>query len=318
MASADRVVPLAGNTPLVQSFWGQKDLPPTFRSQKFPGCAINTFTLDDLHADSVVFHRNKDGTLIRLLWQKISPLTLPITQEFITVVPFHNGDFPLALKSMNWQFEMQCPKRYDCLLAYDSKVIKQYIQQMQISAQRVFRTVDTFTYPAPPTNRWPQAANHAFAAVARFMCHALKRPWFWMEPDLIPLCSDWLCQLQFEYDNCKKPMMGSIVPELGHVNGTAVYPANFAELAPKTIAAQTGAFDTNMKAETISFTHNAGHLMQHAWGVSGGQIHHILGPAPSFKTVADVKRWVSPGAVTFHRCKDGSLINKLRELRRKP
>lgn len=64
-------------TPLIQHIYGQMNLPPTFASTKSTTSAKNTFTLADLRPQAVVFHRNKDGSLMRLLRQKLGYKVAP-------------------------------------------------------------------------------------------------------------------------------------------------------------------------------------------------------------------------------------------------
>lgn len=317
MAMATMVVPKSAATKLVQLFWGQKDLAPTFSPVKHTGSPINTFTPGDLSKDAVVFHRNNDGTLIRLLRRTLFKPDRYDEREFVVVMPFHNGDAPMFIKNLEWQIEMVQghDRRHDCLIAYDKSTIKQFVARMTELANQAYYRVDFYEYDKPPVRRWPDAANWAFQHVARFMQHVIKRPWLWMEYDMIPLVPDWLQSLQDLYNVCGMPMMGSVVAERGHCNGTAVYPANFAEIAPVTMAATNGAFDTTMASETMNQTFDASAIMQHIWGLQNGQPHSWIGPAPSFKTVEQVKKWINPGAVTVHRCKDGSLIDRLREIR---
>jgi hypothetical protein len=71
-----------------------------------------------------------------------------------------------------------------------------------------------------------------------------------------------------------------------------------------------------MKDEMIWECHNAEPLIQHVWGIVNGQTHPILGEAPVFRTQNEVKSWLNPKAVLFHRCKDASLIDRLREIRK--
>jgi hypothetical protein len=68
---AGLIVPNAVHTVLIQHFWGQPKLPPTFVKQRIAGSPRNAMTLDHLHQGAVLFHRNKDGTLMELLSQKL-------------------------------------------------------------------------------------------------------------------------------------------------------------------------------------------------------------------------------------------------------
>ena len=84
--TAPRVMPQAANTALIQHFFGQMDLPPTFAQSKTPQSTINTFTLEHLKPEAVVFHRNKDGTLLRLLKQKMFPeQSIPMEADVVSL-----------------------------------------------------------------------------------------------------------------------------------------------------------------------------------------------------------------------------------------
>ena len=58
------------HTPLIKHRWGEKDLAPTFVKRKL-AAPVNAFTLDDIPKEAVIWHRNKDGTLIELLREKM-------------------------------------------------------------------------------------------------------------------------------------------------------------------------------------------------------------------------------------------------------
>lgn len=59
------------HTNLIYHRWGQKDLPPTFVDRKTNASPINAFTQEDIPKEAVIWHRNKDGTLIELLRKKL-------------------------------------------------------------------------------------------------------------------------------------------------------------------------------------------------------------------------------------------------------
>lgn len=62
---------LAIHTPLIHHLWGEPDLPPTFVDRKTNASPKNAFTLADIPKEAVIWHRNKDGTLINLLRKKL-------------------------------------------------------------------------------------------------------------------------------------------------------------------------------------------------------------------------------------------------------
>lgn len=311
IASAEAVIQHAADTFRVQHFWGQKDLAPTFAEKKTETSPVNTFTLDTLKEGAVVFHRNKDLSLITLLWKKLYPLSVG-HESFLLVLPFCKKDSSLAAKNVAWMEALQ-PQGYNCdvLLSYDTKTPNNHVKEIEGICNRIFKQTILFQYPAPRFEGWPAGPNHAFQATANYVYHSVKRPWFWMEADMVPLKRDWLDTLQNEYWLCGKPFMGSIVKSLGHMNGSGIYPENFPELCPNAMKATTVAWDWVMKPDMILKTHDASRLMQHWWGMNKGQPHVNLGQAPSFRDRNNMK-WIEADAVTLHRCKDGSLIDVLR------
>lgn len=56
------------NTKLIQHLFGEINNPPTFAPKAIPG--TSTFAIESINPGVVVFHRNKDGTLIRLLRER--------------------------------------------------------------------------------------------------------------------------------------------------------------------------------------------------------------------------------------------------------
>jgi hypothetical protein len=69
MESAASIVPRSANTKLIQHFWGKRNLPPTFVELKRTDLNYpeNALDLTFLKPEAVLFHRNKDGTLLRLI-----------------------------------------------------------------------------------------------------------------------------------------------------------------------------------------------------------------------------------------------------------
>lgn len=61
----------AVHTKLIHHLWGEPDLPPTFLERKTNASPKNAFTLADIPKEAVIWHRNKDGTLINLLRKKL-------------------------------------------------------------------------------------------------------------------------------------------------------------------------------------------------------------------------------------------------------
>lgn len=313
--AAETIVPLAEHTRLIHHFWGQENLAPTFASVRTQHSPINTFTLDMVDPMSVVFHRNKNGTLINLLRKKMFPeLPDETSLKFDVVLPFCATDAELALENVKWMAELSGHYDHTIILAIDEQ--SRLVNEILHITNAIFNQTIVFKYPLPPVQGHPQAANWAFRHVARWM-QQRGRPWLWMEPDMVALKPEWLDVLQREYEMCGKPCMGPVVMDMNHANGTCIYCADLPNRCPRFMEFPDGhwAFDMVIKDELMPILHDASHLMQLAWCMAGNQLlPYGHGELPEFRHRGMLSQlW--PSAVTFHRCKSTSLIDRLREQR---
>lgn len=70
IGSASVVVARSANTPLIQHYYGTKELPPVFVEAPTPDAPKNHVTLAFISNRAAIFHRSKDGKLIDLLKSK--------------------------------------------------------------------------------------------------------------------------------------------------------------------------------------------------------------------------------------------------------
>ena len=73
VTGADIMLRYGAPSSMIQHFFGEIDRPPTFADKRDTNSPINTFTMWNLKPDAVLFHRNKDGSLIDLLRKRIFP-----------------------------------------------------------------------------------------------------------------------------------------------------------------------------------------------------------------------------------------------------
>ncbi len=311
VASASSVVIKATSTRLIQHMWGEHRLPPTFVEAKHPGQARNALTLSFLNPEAVLFHRNKDMTLQGLIRRKLS---LPAPGNFTVVLPFCNADVNLLAKNLEWMQQLGGCKTHDCLLSFDQTTLRDSVRRVVGLATPVFRTVHQTSYGVPKGTRFPQTA--AWQHAARFMSK-LGHSWLWMEADAVPLKSHWMDTLQSVYDKCGKPFAGPVVQSRMHVNGTAIYPSNTPDICRRTMSHTNNAFDVEMKDEMMHLCADIGHVFFHVWGVVGGRLNPLDGEWPSFQRGSPLLHQIPKTAVVLHRCKDGSLIDRLREMKNK-
>lgn len=91
VAAANSTTPRMAVTKLIQQHWGSQGLVPTFVSSRSK--APNAVTLDFIEPEAVIFHRVKDGSLIRLLSGESS---LVATEESAPVAPPVPAAAPVA------------------------------------------------------------------------------------------------------------------------------------------------------------------------------------------------------------------------------
>lgn len=305
---------MAVHTPLIQHVWGEDGLPPTFSDKRTPQSPRNTLTLEDIKPEAAVFHRCKNMSLLNLLRVKHGFARHEQGNPLMLVLPVCNKDADLMLKNVEWMFELDGKSPFDALLSYDHSLDNGWIVRLRAAAEKAFSKVHLFVYPTPPATNWPAGPNWAFQRVA-FHMKTVNRPWLFNEADACPLKAGWLSTIQEEYLNCGKPIMGNIVPGMGHMNGAGIYPANFPELSPIAMSATDTAWDYLMKPDMIHLVHDSSHIMCHVWGLVDGQFHPSAGAAPHFAHVEIVRRLIKPQWVWLHRSKENSLRDRLREIR---
>lgn len=101
---ASKMVEKGFHTSLIHHLWGEKDNAPRFSDKGVPGTAL--FDLDSIPKEAVIFHRNKDGSLIRQLKKKMGiPVepSEPFSKVFIQ--GGRNGDLILLLPAFKMHFD---------------------------------------------------------------------------------------------------------------------------------------------------------------------------------------------------------------------
>ena len=216
-----------------------------------------------------------------------------------------------ALKLAQWIRELGGVGNHECLLSVNRTMASAKLHEpIMDELKAAFRVVTFYIQspederPGPPQMPHVYSANNAFIRVNKDVIddHS-DTPYFWLEGDAIPLVSDWLDRIQTEYFAAGKPFMGARViypntPE--HMSGVAVYRA-IGRNAPDYVMAQNNAWDVVAASQILPKAHFTG-LIQHDW------------KAAPFNSQEDIAR-IRSGVVVYHQCKDGSLIDRLRESR---
>lgn len=308
---APAMVANGAHTPLIRHFFGQVGLPPIFVAQKTPQSPVNAMTLEDIPKEAVLFHRNKDGSLQRLLERKLFPQEFK--QPLVVCFNVHAGDVNLALYHSQWLRTMARGQhwQYKAIICHDPSCPVTALNHFEQNLRHCFAEVGTCVYARPPIPQYPASANFAFQSVALFMAHG-KSPWLWCEADAVALKPDWLDQLQAEYDRCGASWMGPHVRGMSHCNGVMVYPADAAARMPNTMRCGADqAFDMVAASDIMQDCHDCNHLFFHTWSILNGEWHPVGGGVVPSGITLDLAAKIPKSSVAIHRVKDQSLVQLL-------
>lgn len=300
------VVPNAVNTPLIQHMIGEQANPPRFDAH--PEHNKGVFCLADLDARACLFHRTKDPALIRLLRAKLSLPEKQPTTNLLVVLPFCERDARMFAKNLDWMAQLGGRYPNSALLSWDIGTTPGAVKLVRDAAGKCFANIFQTTYPTPRRGQW--APTMAFIHAANY-AQRFGKPWLWMEYDAVPIKPDWLEVLEGLYVKGGQPFAGPVVPNLGHVNGTSIYPPNTPGMLREAFTHTETAWDVAAKKEMAGRTTNLHPVYFHTWGVHQGKLHPFLGDSPDFANDA-LFRQIPPEAVIAHRSKDGHLIDRLR------
>jgi len=190
----------------------------------------------------------------------------------------------------------------ECLLSYDTGTNPAQVQEV---AERVFKKVHHFEYRIPPKRKWPDACNWAFQHAAWHVFQNFKEPWLWVESDSVPLKAGWFQAIKECHEAGKKPFTGHWNHKTNVWNGVSVYPFNTPEFGQKLMLIVDNPWDVHASKEIRPHLNIANHLFQHIW------MDEQTGQAWTFPDIETVRQVVRTEVVLFHRCKDGSLIDRL-------
>ena len=231
----------------------------------------------------------------------------------IVVLPVCVKDLDAALRNLQWCIELDGKAPFACLISVEIGFDCSRVEQL---AREYFSSVTVFRYQQYPrfkSSQWPRPQNWAWRNVALHIGKSIREPWLWWEQDSVPLKPMWLSAIALEYEKQGKPFMGAqgatAHPQSDpHLNGVAVYPHDWQRTASQAmIFSDSIPFDV---AGGWRVMQNAAitSLIKHVWSQEGPQ-----GPPTTFKQKID--KWIlTREAVLFHRCKDDSLINLLRQV----
>lgn len=235
----------------------------------------------------------------------------------IAVIPFCSADEREAKKLLEWILELGGCRNHSCLLVVDAEVDWSVGREALTIANKAFRSAKIIATHKQFDGPWPLPQNQMFRFTAEYVETHIKESWLWLEPDAIPLCPKWLETLDAEYQVVGKPYMGKVMPfENGKplmpstvLGGVAIYPAKtFSELGNCILTRINTAWDVTSSFLTVPQAHDTG-LIHWLWGMPGNP-PRFAENAIAHTNVFSIRQ-LNPGAVLFHRNKDGTLIHLL-------
>lgn len=245
----------------------------------------------------------------------------PLRAPILCVIPFARSDAKQAVQLLEWIRDLGGCRNNPCLLVAANNVWPDDQKLITDIATSVFESVRHVSPRRPlPDESWPRGANWLFKHAAEFIEREIKLPFWWNEPDCIPLCDGWLEYLEFEYYKTGKPFLGTLVvdksgresAEFGPmINGGCLYPPDTASRFAAFDYTSNLPWDVWMSRRILSQTHNS-KLIHHFFGQMGQPPtfaeRHVRGEPVNTFTLEQIK----PTAVVFHRNKDGTLIDLMR------
>lgn len=223
----------------------------------------------------------------------------------LIVFSFCHKDAALALKQANWIKDLGGVRNHHALVVCNQEAKRQGLDTPVIeSLSNSFYSVESFSPFDEVEEGWPKSPNHMWLRTVQHVRDTKNdQPFLWMEADAIPTRADWADSLEIEFNKWGMPFMGDKVQFENvplHMSGVAFYHRTWL-YCPSFSAVDKTAWDVaiyGIISNKVHFTP----LIQHEW------------KPETFETAEDLNR-LRKGAVVYHQCKDGSLIDRLTESR---
>lgn len=228
-------------------------------------------------------------------------------KRVVAVMPWCEKDWVLAVRSLVHQAWLGRSDG-ELVLVQPKATPAEQIGVVLAAAHQAWAQVTIAAAPFDlPDEHWPQGPNWSFMTACRH-CYERELDFLILEPDAVPLKVGWFERLVRAYRGCGRPYMGTVEEAASdgrhprHMPGNAVYSWRAWLRAP--IRALYVPWDVQMAHDGIMDHVAKTDLVQQIWGA--------MNKPPTFQ-VPESLGILSPTAVLFHRCKDGSLMERLRE-----
>lgn len=250
------------------------------------------------------------------------------------VLPISHVDSDMACKLVEWMEEIDSGAYLDrTVVVFLSKRAESVFQKISESLQKIFGRVIKVVQSVEVELGWPLSPNAMFRDCAFLIGghpDLSVEPWYFFEPDNTPTRPGWLNEFIGEYHKAGKPYMGYLQPTLfadkttgkivetwPHMVGTGVYPGDFCRRSHLIKFRADRAFDIYHQGEIIEDMHAINGLLQHNWSTHtySDRKGRIICRG---NTLEDYfAKSVKEKAAVVHGCKDGTLIDVLRNKKNK-
>lgn len=252
-----------------------------------------------------------------------------MSQPLLCVIAFCGKDAHATEELLKWIEELGGCQNHHCLLVADNKVEPRQRAFIKMRAESCFASAEEIEFvepPLPEVLKWPPwrfYANQMFLRAAEHIFVNYRLPFLWLEADAVPMRMGWLDTIANSYYGQPKRFHGPIIiagenrpahwPEK-HMAGVAVYPMTAVHvLRPYCGGEHT--WDLGAGNDVVPKASKC-RLIQHSYGPSeedGWTFEARDGKLSCTNSTNGFA--IREDAVLFHRCKDGSLIRALRELK---
>lgn len=225
----------------------------------------------------------------------------------LLVIPIAVAEIDRAIDLIQWIGELGGCRGHKLVLLVANPVAVEDARAIADLANSSFDSVETIRQKESCELPWPKNANAMFTCACEYVKSKIETsPWLWLECDAIPIRSGWLDSLENAYRQHGKPFMGTVYPvPFRHMNGVAVYPSNIAQINPWMVRASDRAFDLTKPEIAMRFGTDTP-LIARAIKDTATNTPHTF----SVKSDLDI---IPSECVLFHGCKDGSLVEMLRQ-----
>lgn len=215
----------------------------------------------------------------------------------LTTLPFSTLDAPTAENLCSWIYRLNGRKQHTaCLLVAAHDAHPELQLKLRISAEVAFAHVDLLVLPKHEGSK-NNRVNHAIRHASHYIASNYRTPWLWLEPDCVPVKSDWLEQLEEAYGGQPKRYLAA------HQDwGTPE--------KPRICIARQAVYPTGANRELDPMC-NTNDLFERYGGLG------LATKSTRTRLIQQVPEWtpqtvIREDAVIVHRDKSGDLIRKLR------